>query len=531
MIRKRIISVADYVVEHGKQSCRALAKVCGRSKSSIDREQQTMKARSHIPGAEFFETSQGQLWLTQLVAAAVFIFGIWAGIGSEKLACFFALIGIELFLPVSATSLKRLESRIDRIIAEYKDQQDSEVKNVADQLSITPGGDETFFKNIMMLVCMDLKSGFIFDESITENRDHKTWEAVSTPWLSKFKLIRCFLSDKAKALLKLAKTSLGVERIPDLFHIMNDVSKVMRFSFHRLKISTEKSLNEAKENLSKGINTVTNKGRIALLSAQLALITIRQIDYQKNLRRLSTALHPFAILSSDKQNSEAVEKKMRTSLNHIRAIQNELSISDSAKRLNRAERQIPDASKQVDMWWQWVNTSLESVDISNDLKNWLLYYLLPFVYWQNMPRKTNSKKIKRFYQLSMKTAWKKLSTHPLTDELLINGCVPAMWQNWAEQMAQLFIRTTSAIEGRNSWLSQMHFNGRGLSSVRVTSQIAIKNYYAKRADGTTACERLAGIKPKDMFAFIISRIEPLGSPRIRKSQKSDNILNFMAVPP
>ncbi len=531
MIRKRIVSIADYVAKHGKLSCRTLAKACGRSKSSINREQQKVKARSHMPGAEFFETSQGQFWLTQLVVAAVFVFGIWAGIGSEKLECFFALIGIGLFLPVSATSLKRLEKRIDNIIAEYKAQQDSEIKNVADQLSITPGGDETFFKNIMMLVCMDLKSGFIFDENIAENRDHKTWEAVSTPWLSKFKLIRCFLSDKAKALLKLAKNSLGVDRIPDLFHIMNDVSKVMKFSFHRLKMSAEKSLNEAKEKLSKGINSATNQGRITLLSAQLSLISIRQIAYQKNLRRLSTALHPFAILSNDKQNSKEVEQKMLTSLNHIRAIQNELSISDSGKRLSRAERQIPDASKQVDMWWQWVNTSLESVDISNDLKSWLLYYLLPFVYWQNMLNKTSSKKIKRFYQLSMAAAWKKLSTQPLTGELLINGCVPAIWQNWAEQMAQLFIRTTSAIEGRNSWLSQMHFNGRGLSSERVTSQIAIKNYYVKRADGTTACERLSDIKPKDMFAFIMSRIESLGAPRTRKSKKRDNLLNFVAVPP
>ncbi len=40
-----------------------------------------------------------------------------------------------------------------------------------------------------------------------------------------------------------------------------------------------------------------------------------------------------------------------------------------------------------------------------------------------------------------------------------------------------------------------------------------------------------GIKPKDMFAFIMSRIESLGAPRIRKSKKKGNILNFMAVPP
>lgn len=350
------------------------------------------------------------------------------------------------------------------------------------------------------------------------------------PWLSRFKVIRCFLSDKARALLKLAKTSLSVDHVPDLFHMMNDVSKVMRFSFHRLKSNVKKLLISAEKQLSQSIDVTINKGIIATLLMRLQLLSIRQMDYQKNLRRLSTALHPFVVLSRKRQNSASVEELMRASLNRIKRTKDELEITDSGKKLERVERQIPDAAKQVDLWWQWVNTSLESADLTAELKDWLLNYLLPFAYWKSRLNKTNSKKIKRFYQWSMMIAEKKLSAHPLTAELLSNN-KPSEWQTWAEQMSKLFIRATSAIEGRNGWLSQIHFNGRGLSAKRIQSQTAIHNYYLKRSDGTTACERLSSIKPDDMFEFIIQNIGSLADPRKSKTKEAYNALILKAVPP
>lgn len=295
MIGTCLTLVTDYIKEHGKKSCRKLAGIFNRSKSSVHRRQQKIKSRAHIPGASFFESSEGQAWLKKLVGAVVLIFGIKSGVGSETLALFFSMIAVGSFVATSPASLKRLEDRVDDIIIECKGLQDKKIKEKAPGLSITPGGDETFFENMMMLVCMDLNSGFIFNESIEKNRDHKTWEASSTPWLSRFKIVRCLLSDKAKALLKLAKDSLGVDRLPDLFHMMNDASKVMRFSFQRLKTSAEKSLSDAAEKLAKGVDKSINKGVIVTLSIRIQLISRRQVEYQKiyeSYRRHCTRL-PF----------------------------------------------------------------------------------------------------------------------------------------------------------------------------------------------------------------------------------------------
>ncbi len=530
MISGNLRHVADYIVENGKKSCRKLGKICNTSKSSINRHLKKIRTREHISGAAFFETAQGQEWILRLVVAAIFVFGISAGVGSEKIALFFSIICISSFAALSTSSIKRLENKIDDAIGLYQEKHDKRIKDKAADISITPGGDETFFENLMILVCMDLNSGFIFHETISEKRDHKTWESTSTPWLSRFKTVRCFLSDKAKALLKLAKTSLDVDRIPDLFHMMNDISKVMRFSFYRLKQSTEKLLAAAEKELAKGKDHTVNNRVIATLSLKLTLLSRRKIEYQKNLRQLSITLHPFEILSSKRQDSSSVSNKMTSSLSRIKLIQEELEISDPSKRLQRVERQIPDAAKQIDMWWKWVNCSLESVDISDRFKDWLLNYLLPTIYWKSRLNKTRSKKIKRFYERSELAAKRKLNNHSLTGIILQNNKKSSEWQTWAQQMVKLFIRATSAIEGRNSWLSQIHFNGRGLSQKRLKSQCAIHNYFLQRSDGSTSCERLSGIKPDNMFEFIVQNIGVLAEPRKRKVKDVRNPLNLQTVP-
>jgi len=313
--------------------------------------------------------------------------------------------------------------------------------------------------------------------------------------------------------------------------MMNDASNVMKFAFNRLKKSTEKSLISVKNHISEGLQLVENKVLLESLQAELQAILAGQKLYQRNQRRLSTSLHPFSILSANPQNSTVVEMKMQSSLSTIKTIKDNFEIPDSQKKLDRVERQIPESAKQVDLWWSWVNTSLDSADITPELRDWLLHYLLPFIYWRSQLRKTRSKKIKRYYQISIRNAEVKLNAHPMTATLMPKDRQKeSAWVNWAQQMTNIFLRTTSAVEGRNGWLSQVHFNGRGLSEKRIESQTAIHNYFLKRDDNTTACERLTGEKPEDLFEYILKNIGPLKEPRKYKTQNNAKALILQTVP-
>ena len=521
-------NLSDHIIKYGKKSYSTLARQYNTSKSSICRRFKRITSRADVNGASFFETSEGKAWLKQLVVAAVFIFGIVAGIGAERIALFFSLIGITKFIGTSSGSVQRIENRIDDEIIKYQKKHDDKIKDVASDIEITPGGDETFFKDQMILVLMDLDSGFIFTEKAEEKRDHKTWEKNSLPWLSRFKLTRCFLSDKAKAILKLAKDSLFVKRIPDLFNMMSDTSSVMKFAFHRQKTSALKKIKEASKETPYEKQHIENKRIIKEQNLQIQTLSINQMSYKKNHRKLSTSLHTFKILSVKPQTTSEAEINMINSLNKIKAIKDKLNISDKGKKLARVELQIPDAASQIDMWHGWVHNSLSSAELTDEMRIWLLNYLLPLVYWQSQLKKTRSKIIKRFYKLSIKVAEKNLQSNSLT-KLLLEKNKSSKWLNWARQMANIFHRTTSAIEGRNGWLSQIHFSGRGLTTKRIQSQTAIHNYYLKRKDGTTACERLSKLKPTDLFDYIIRNIGDLPEPRKRKVKRKDNPLILKAV--
>ena len=167
------------IVQFGKNTCRSIGDKLGLSKSSVNRSQQKINKRSYIDGATFFETEEGQKWLVKLVVATIFVFGIIAGIGSERIAVFFSLLSITAFIGLSSSSVKKIENQIDNLILKYKNHWDEQVKNKASELTITPGGDETFFDKLMIIVLMDLESGFIFAENIEEKRDHATWEKIS----------------------------------------------------------------------------------------------------------------------------------------------------------------------------------------------------------------------------------------------------------------------------------------------------------------------------------------------------------------
>jgi hypothetical protein len=87
------------------------------------------------------------------------------------------------------------------------------------------------------------------------------------------------------------------------------------------------------------------------------------------------------------------------------------------------------------------------------------------------------------------------------------------WLEWAEWMARQFHRSSSAVEGRNGYLSQMYHNGRGLTEKRLRALTVIHNYGLKRSDGTTAAIRLFGQTFPDLFSWLVAEMGVLPLPR------------------
>ena len=62
--------------------------------------------------------------------------------------------------------------------------------------------------------------------------------------------------------------------------------------------------------------------------------------------------------------------------------------------------------------------------------------------------------------------------------------------------------TSSAIEGRNGYLTRLHHAGRGFSTQTLKGLTIIHNFHLKRPDGTTATQRLFDYEFPDLFEWV-----------------------------
>ncbi len=203
----------------GIKSVRALARATNLSKSSVHRLRQRIKRRSQ-PESAFWETPEGFEWLRLLVLSTIYIFGIKQGVGSEVLSEFFHQLRLNKQVGVSPTALRRLEALMRSEIITYQEQQHQEIKQSPPVAEIIAGADETFFPGFpgIVLVLMDLASGYLLLEKKTSDRKYQTWFDQVQIALSQIGMegsIKSLVSDRAKALIQLAVQGLGGQSLPE----------------------------------------------------------------------------------------------------------------------------------------------------------------------------------------------------------------------------------------------------------------------------------------------------------------------------
>ena len=89
-------------------------------------------------------------------------------------------------------------------ILEYQKSTNETIGKIPGSVEVCAAADETFFDQVI-LVMLDLPSGYIFVEEITENCQYETWQQRVSNSLKPLGLkVKYLVSDRAKAIVKLA---------------------------------------------------------------------------------------------------------------------------------------------------------------------------------------------------------------------------------------------------------------------------------------------------------------------------------------
>jgi len=520
-IRERCQKVFQALASPGHLTVRAIAKAIGISKSSVHRHQQAMTRRNHYPASELWESPVGAKWLKLLVLATIFEFCFKRGVGCESLSEFFQLLHLERHIGISVASLRQIRAQMEEQILEYQRLQQAQLAAAQSPIEICASVDETFFDQVV-LVMLDLASGFILVEEIAQDCRYETWQQHTKQALSQLGLkVRYCVSDRAKALVKLALDEMGCPSLADLFHALRDLSQGLGRELSDTLFRVNRRLHEL-------VDTPENAALKQHLQAQQDALQSAQTQYRSILHQLTTTVHPFAMHLGLPQTSTQVEAQLQAQTQALKRLKHTHQLLDRPGSLLKFERQWHDLSAGIDLWWDWVRQRLRAQGCKQATRDWVEQALLPALYWQQQATRTKTPTLKAAYQVAAQQAHATLLGHPITAALEEEPF--KQWQAWALDMVTKFQRTSSAVEGRNGYLSQMHHNRRGLSSQRLRVMTTIHNFHLRRADGTTAAQRLFGQASPDLFEWLVHQMPNLPQARCRKAPLKSQPFTLPTVP-
>ncbi len=219
------LRIFNLLCGNGTQSVRDIARKTGFSKSSVHRLEQAMERRNGHPESWFWETEEGRNWFIRLVVATLYTFGLKRGVGAETLSEFFSRLHLGTHVGCSPSALRDVMQRLEEVIVAIGHSWQEEGSRGGEARPVIGAVDETFLER-MMLVFMDLVSGYLVFEEIAADRTYATWQALVEARLEALGVgVLYLVSDRAKALIKLAKTGLECLSIPDVFHLINELVK------------------------------------------------------------------------------------------------------------------------------------------------------------------------------------------------------------------------------------------------------------------------------------------------------------------
>ncbi len=245
------LRIFNLLCDNGTQSVRDIAQKTGYSESSVHRLEQAMERRNCHPESWLWETEAGRSWFIRLVVATLYTFGLKRGVGAETISEFFSRLRLGTHVGCSPSALRGVMQRLEDVIVEIGQSWQEEGIRDGEVRPVIGAVDETFLSR-MMLVFMDLVSGYLLFEEVAEDRTYSTWQALVKARLEALGVgVLYLVSDRAKALIKLAETGLECLSIPDLFHLIHELVKSYSLAiFGRLRHARQ-ALSHAQEYLTK----------------------------------------------------------------------------------------------------------------------------------------------------------------------------------------------------------------------------------------------------------------------------------------
>jgi hypothetical protein len=229
---------------------------------------------------------------------------------------------------------------------------------------------------------------------------------------------------------------------------------------------------------------------------------------------VSRLLHPWRLVASIRQTSKEVEAQWRVERKAIETLLETKGLPKKKATWDKVQKQRAGIAALVDLWGQTVRQDLTQLARTPRWTQGAEDVWLPLQYWQEQLRRTRHLEQKAQIALVLRAVEEVFERQPCTRQLKPE--VLAGWHVWAAEHAKAFQRASSAVKGRNGYLSPMQHHHRGLPTGRSQVWTALHNFDCRAADGTTPASRFCRRSFPDLFESVRAQIGEVPMPRQRR---------------
>jgi hypothetical protein len=285
--------------------------------------------------------------------------------------------------------------------------------------------DETFLER-MMLVFLDLVSGDVLLEEVADDRTYETWYERVTARREPMKTsVLSLVSDRAKALIKLAETGLECPSIPEVFPLLHALAKGYALAIGRQWKTARQALSRAQEHVATCQASGASEAQIE--SAQAA-VAAGEADvahwqpvrdtYRGHVRAMSVQGHPWRVTDATPQSSQEVEAQLAAEVAALQELLESNGLTVTKKVLDKIRKQLAGLAAVIDVWWQTVRQDgHHQLTLTPMWMNWVEGHWLPLMSWQSHVSRARGRRRQAQLVQVLEAVQARCEAHPLTAQL------------------------------------------------------------------------------------------------------------------
>jgi len=468
---------------------------------------------------DFFSTPDGAQFLQRVVTAVILVieYGPSGVRGAQEVL---RLSGLSKFVASSNGALSDYSKRIEEYIIVFGEKEEERLAAKMRARKITAGLDEMFRRRQPCLVAIEVVSNFILLEKFTEDRKAETWKQEINARVAGLPIeIGQVVSDSCGALTSYAK-DIGAGHSPDLFHAQYELAKATAAPLASQERAAQKAVDKAGDKANKAIKKyggTSEEANRAIRSYSFQIHALEERRQRKEKVRdakkeLGKIYHPVDVRKGKIRTAEEVKREIDTELQSIGGVAKQAGLSQNCmERIAKAGRTFDAMISFLTTFLTMLKSYVEGLGLTEGQKQFFLDFVFPVAYLKMIIKRQGKAEQESLKQL-IDSLEAKIRAGPWPSEMIDD------WMKNAKELAELFQRSSSCVEGRNGMLSLLHHRCHRLSTNRLKALTVVHNYHIRRIDRSTAAERFFEQKHGNLFEALVENVRIPGKPRNKMEQ-------------